>query len=181
MKKFILTGLLFSILASVAQAQDEYPVADVSVGYSFLYVIKGFTLAMNGGNTAVAFNLNHWFALVGDVGGYDGSTGVPGLIGQTYLAGPRFTLRRPGRLVPYAIGLLGGGHANSTNGGFLGAKNAFAFSGGGGTDIALDRAGRFAWRGQVDLMGFQTSGGFTGTTRISTGIVFRFGKKEDSH
>jgi len=181
MKKFILPGLFLSILVAAAHAQDEYPVVDVSAGYSFLFVAKGFTLKMNGGDSAVAYNVNHWLALVGDFGGYDASVGVPGLIGETYMAGPRFSLRRSGRFTPFAIGLIGAGHANSTGNGFLGSRNAFAFSGGGGADLALDRAGRFAWRAQGDLMGFQNSTGFTGTVRLSTGIVFRFGKKEDSH
>jgi hypothetical protein len=62
----LLTGFL-----PTAQAQ-ELPVADVSAGYSFLFVAKGYTLRLNGGNVAVAYNLNRWVGVVGDFGGSKG-------------------------------------------------------------------------------------------------------------
>ena len=93
MKKAIAAMLAFLVLAGVALAQ-ELPVADVSVGYSFLFVAKGFTLKLNGGSSAVAFNLNHWLGIVGEFGVYDGSLGIPGLVGETYTFGPRFAYRK---------------------------------------------------------------------------------------
>lgn len=176
MRKFILAVFAFSIPAGVVQAQ-ETPVGDVSAGYSFLFVAKGFTLKLNGGNTAVAVNLNQWLGVVGDFGVYDGSGGIPGLIGETYTFGPRFSFRKWNRLIPFAQFVVGGAHANSTNGGFLGAHNAFVFGGGVGGDLGIDRAGRFALRGQLDLFDFRTSPSDTGTVRLSAGVVFRFGKR----
>ena len=44
-------------------ARAGTPVADVSMGYSFLFVAKGYTLKLNGGNSAVAFNVNHWLGM----------------------------------------------------------------------------------------------------------------------
>jgi hypothetical protein len=123
--------LAFLLLAAVAQAQ-ELPVADASVGYSFLFVAKGHTLTLNGGSSAVTFNLNRWLGIVSDFGTHDGSAGMPGLIGETYAFGPRFSYRKWNRLVPFAQGVIGGAHANTTNGSFLGANNAFAYAGGGG-------------------------------------------------
>jgi hypothetical protein len=179
MRKPILAVFAFLILAGALQAQ-EIPAVDVSAGYSFLFVAKGFTLKLNGGNTAVALNLNQWLGVVGDFGAYDGSGGIPGLIGETYTFGPRFSYRKWNRLIPFAQFVVGGAHANSTNGGFLGANNAFVFGGGGGGDLAIDHAGRFALRGQLDLFDFRTNPSSTGTVRLSAGVVFRFGKRSAS-
>jgi hypothetical protein len=176
MKKFLLSAIALILFGTVCHAQVT-PAADVSAGYSFLFVAKGFTLKLNGGNTAVAVNVNRWLGVAGDLGVYNGSLGIPGLIGETYTVGPRFSYRRWNRLVPFAQAVIGGAHANTTNGGFLGANRAFAFGGGGGADLGLGRAGRFALRGQMDLLDFRANGNNTGTVRVSAGIVFRFGKR----
>lgn len=177
MKKLFLAVLAISILSTLTQAQDV-PRAEVSTGYSLLFLPKGFTLTLNGGSATASVNMNHWLGVVGDVGVYDGSPGIPGLIGQTYMAGPRFSYRRWGRLIPFGEGLIGGAHANTTNGGFLGARNAFAAGGGAGGDLTLDRAGRFALRGELDALNFHAAGINTGAARVSAGLVFRLGKKE---
>ena len=176
MSKVVLASLAFALAPLVSQAQDM-PKADVSAGYSFLFVAKGFTLSMNGGESAVAVNVNRWLGIVSDLGVYSGSPGIPGLIGETYTSGPRFSYRRWNRLVPFAQAVIGGAHANTTNGGFLGTHRAFAFGGGAGGDLGLDRAGRFALRGQMDLLDFRVNGNNTGTVRLSAGIVFRIGKR----
>lgn len=174
--KFILAGLAVLLCATVAGAQ-ETPAADVSAGYSFLFVAKGFTLKLNGGNSAGAFNVNHWLGFAGDLGVYSGSPGIPGLIGETYTFGQRFSYRKWNRLVPFVQGVIGGAHSNTTNGGFLGANNAFAYGGGGGGDVVLDRGGRFALRGLMEFLNFRTNESNTGTVRLSTGIVYRFEKR----
>ena len=110
---------------------------------------------------------------VGDFGVYDGSLGIPGLIGETYTFGPRFSWRKRNRMIPFAQGVVGGGHANTSNGGFLAATNAFTYGCGAGGDVALDRGGRFALRGQMDLLDFRGNGINTGAVRLSAGIVFR--------
>jgi hypothetical protein len=175
MSKVGMAIFAFAVLAALSDAQ-QVPAADVSVGYPFLFVAKGFTLKMNGGSGAVAFNVNPWLGVVGDFGVYDGSPGIPGLIGETYTFGPRFSYHRWNRLVPFAQAVIGGAHANSTNGGFLGANNTFAFGGGGGGDVGLDHAGRFALRGQMEFLDFRTRPGSTGTVHLSAGVVFRLGK-----
>lgn len=176
MRKLLLAALIFMLFPLALRAQDT-PKADVAAGYSFLFVAKGFTLKMNGGDSAVAFHINHWLGVVGDFGVYSGSPGIPGLIGETYTVGPRFSWRKWNRLTPFAQAVIGRAHANSTNGGFLGANNGFAVGGGAGGDLGLDRAGRFALRGQMELLDLRAKGINTGTVRLSTGIVFRFGKK----
>jgi len=181
MKRSIIAGLVLALLATSSKAQDV-PAGDVAVGYSLLFIVKGFTLTMNGGSVSAAFNVNRWLGVTGDFGVYDGSGGIPGLIGETYTFGPRFSYRRWNRLTPFAQVVAGGGHANSTNGGFLGANNAFAFGAGGGGDLELDRAGRFALRGQLEFINFRTAHNFspdsnTGAIRLSVAVVIRFGKK----
>lgn len=181
MKKLMMAALASAIWATVSHAQD-IPKADVAVGYSLLFLPKGFTLTMNGGSVAAAFPANHWLGVVGDFGAYDGSPGIPGLVGETYTFGPRFSYRRWNRLTPFAQAVLGGGHANVANGGFLGAKNAFAFGSGAGGDLGLDRAGRFALRGQLEFLNFRTNHNLspdsnTGAFRLSVGVVFRIGKR----
>ena len=181
MKKLIIAGLAIAICATVSHAQ-ETPKADVAAGYSLLFVLKGYTLAMHGGSAAAAFHVNDWLGVVGDFGAYDGSPGIPGLVGETYSFGPRVSYRRWTRLTPFAQVVLGGGHANLVNGGFLGAKNAFAFGGGAGGDLGLDRSGKFALRGQLEVINFRTNHNLspdpnTGAVRLSVGVVFRIGRK----
>jgi hypothetical protein len=177
MKKLLWAVLAFSVLATLAYSQ-EVPVADVAVGYSLLFLPKGFTLTLNGGSGAAAVNVNHWLGVVGDFGVYNGSPGIPGLLGETYTVGPRFSWRKWSRLTPFAQGLIGGAHANTTNGGFLRGRNAFAVGAGVGADLGLDRASKFALRGQMEALNFRTDGINTGALRLSTGIAFRIGRSQ---
>ena len=171
MNKLLLAAFAIFLLADVSRAQHT-PLADVSAGYSMLFIPKGFTLTMNGGSVAAAINVNDWLGVVGDFGAYDGSPGIPGLIGETYTFGPRFPYRKWDRLSPFVQAVIGGGHANSTNGGFLGARNVFAAGAGGGGELVLDRAGKFALRAQLEFLNFRTNHNFspqpnTGALRFS--------------
>lgn len=181
MFRLTLAVFVVAFLATGSHAQDT-PRADVAAGYSLLFIAKGFTLTMNGGSVASAVSINDWLGVVGDFGVYDGSAGIPGLIGETYTFGPRFSYRKWSRLTPFAQVVIGGGHANTTNGGFLGANNAFAAGAGVGGDLSLDRAGKFGLRAQLEFLNFRTNHNFspdsnTGSFRFSTAIVFRIGKK----
>jgi hypothetical protein len=71
LKKLTFAVFAISFLATFSHAQDT-PVADVAVGYSPLYILKGFTIWMNGGSGSVAFNANDWFGVAGDFGAYLG-------------------------------------------------------------------------------------------------------------
>ena len=181
MRRLLLAAFFCLVLSTVLQAQGT-PKADVAAGYSLLFLPKGFTLTMNGGSVAASFNLNDWLGIAGDFGVYDGSPGIPGLVGETYTIGPRFSYRKWSRLQPFAQAVLGEGHANSTNGGFLGARNAFAAGASMGGDLVLDRAGKFALRAQLGFLNFRTNHNLspdsnTGAFSFSTGIVFRIGRK----
>jgi len=67
----ILLALMFALLAGCSTAQTM-PSADVAVGYSPLYILKGYTIWMNGGRSSVAVNANNWFSVAGDFGAYVG-------------------------------------------------------------------------------------------------------------
>lgn len=176
MKKLAFAALVFSVLTTVARAQ-ETPVADVAGGYSVIYVVKGFTYFMNGGSGSVAFNVNNWLGAVGDFGAYHAPSGVNSLTAETYTIGPRFSYRRLERFTPFGQVLIGGIHSSVVTTAFTGVSNALAFGAGGGADIGLDRGGRFALRPQLEYIGFRSNGNTIGNFRLSVGIVIRVGKK----
>jgi hypothetical protein len=167
--------VIFALALTPAASAQTTPVADVSVGYSLIEVVKGYTLTNQGGSAAAAFNLNHVLGLVADFGVYHASS--IGLTSETYLFGPRFSYRHWDRLTPFAQALIGGGHASSAQSGFTGVTNAFAYGAGGGADFGLDRRGRYALRPQLEYLAFRGNGSTTGTLRFSASFVFRFGHK----
>jgi hypothetical protein len=172
-KNLILPALAL-LLASPAMAQD-FPAAELGIGYSTIDVIKGERQTANGGNGSIAFDFNRWLGAVGDLGVYSAS---PSLTAITYTAGPRLSYRHWSRLIPFAQLLFGGAHASSSASGYAGATNAYAFGAGGGTDFVLDHSGRFVLRPQVEYFGFGTIGSMTDTVRVSVGIVFRIPRRQ---
>jgi hypothetical protein len=174
-KTFLLSALAFLILPFPSRAQDT-PKAYIAAGYSFLWIGQGFTFFMNGGSGSVALNLNNWLGAVGDFGAYHADAGVS-LAAETYTFGPRFSYRKWERLTPFAQVLVGGQHASAATTGFTNASNAFAFGAGGGADIGLDHAGKFALRPQLEYFGFRANGNTTGTVRFALEVVFRIGRK----
>lgn len=173
MKYPIWLALLFALLAVVATAQTM-PSGDITVGYSPLYIIKGYTIWMNGARGSAAFNVNNWFSVVGDVGGYRGF--VPeSITGETYMFGPRISFRKQPRMTPFVQALFGGSHFSEFTGGLSGVGNQFAFLVGGGGDFALASSQRFAVRLEGDFVDIRSSGSTTPATRLSIGIVYRIG------
>ena len=59
------------------------------------------------------------------------------------------------------------GHASEIAGGFTGT-NSFVFGAGGGADIGLDSAGKFALRPQLDYFGFRANGSTTNNVRLES-------------
>jgi hypothetical protein len=164
-----------SFLATFSHAQDT-PAADVTVRYSPLYILKGYTIWMNGTSGSGAFNANSWFGVAGDFGVYEGH--IPqSFTGETYMVGPRFSYRKLDRLVPFAQALFGGSHFSASSGGITGGGNEFAFSLGGGGDIGLGSSREFAVRLEGDYFGIRSSGSTTPAARLSVGIVYRIGNK----
>ena len=175
LKKLILTVFAIPFLVTFAPAQDA-PAVDFGVRYSPLYILKGYTIWMNGGSGTVAFNANHWFGVAGDFGAYLGH--IPqSLTGETYMAGPRFSYRKLDRLVPFGQALFGGSHFSESSGGITGGGNEFAFSVGGGGDLELGSSRKIVLRLEGDYFGIRSSGSTTPAARLSAGIVYRIGSK----
>ena len=173
MKNLALLALTLWFAPCVALAQD-FPTAELAIGYSTINVVKGDRQTANGANGSIAFNFNRWLAAVGDLGVYSAS---PSLTAITYTAGPRFSYRHWSRLTPFAQVLFGGAHASSSASSYTGATNAYGFGAGGGTDFILDRSGRFVLRSQVEYFGFGTIGSMTDTVRVSVGLVLRIPRR----
>jgi hypothetical protein len=163
------------MLATVSFAQ-ETPRADVSVEYSHLQILQGYTIDMNGGSAALAVNLNRWIGVVGDFGVYHGNPGES-LTGETYTFGPRLSYRNASRFTPFAQALFGASHFSASSGGISGGGGNFAFGLGGGVDIGLGKSQKFAVRPQAEYFGLRENGSTTDSARLSVGIVYRIGQK----
>jgi hypothetical protein len=171
-------ALAFWFLTALSHAQNTTG-ADVSVQYSPLYILKGYTIWMNGVSASAERNVNNWLGFAGDFGVYRGH--VPeSLTGETYLVGPRFTDRKFGKVIPFAQdlffqALFGGSHFSESTGGITGGGSQFTLALGGGADIGLGRTQRFALRPQLAYVGVRSGGSTTPSVRISIGIVYRIG------
>lgn len=168
MKKLFLL-VLVTLFPALAASAQEAPRADLSVGYSFLR--EGFSGGANahGGSVSGAGYLNNWLGIVGDFGVYHISQSGISANTYTYLGGPRFSVNRGKSVSPFVQALVGGDRL--TAGG--GSAKGFAWSTGGGVDLALTR--HIAFRPQFDYIGLRFSNGTTHSARASLSIVFRFG------
>lgn len=174
MKKVILAALALMFVTSFATAQN-FPAAEVSVGYSMIDVVKGPTQIASGGNGSIAFNFSPWLAAVGDLGVYSAS---PSLTAITYTAGPKLSYFHWHRVVPFAQVLFGGAYASSSESNYTGATNAYALGAGGGADFALDRSQRFVLQPQLSYFRFGTIGSGTDSIRLCVAIAFRIPKPD---
>lgn len=166
MKRLLLLGLTLSVFAVSSRAQS----LDASIGYSYFRLGGSGGINQNGASGSVAYNPNKWLGLVGDFGGYHASPAGVSLNTYTYLFGPRFSLRNPSKVTPFAQALVGG--SRITLGGGGGSSDQFAWSFGGGVDFPI--IPHLAFRPQVDYVGLDTSGGHTNCTRVSAGVVIHF-------
>ncbi|MGA7921431.1 MAG: hypothetical protein WCA38_17360 [Candidatus Acidiferrales bacterium] len=179
---FLLLGILGA--AWPAKAQDETPKLEAYGGYDYIRFninakVSGFPPAesvnLNGGSGQLEYNANNLVGIVGDFGGYYGSTAGSSGGAFSYLFGPRLNFRR-GLVTPFAQVLLGG-FASTSGIGQFGAQNHFAMSAGGGLDFKV--SGVVAIR-PVQAEYFMTTipdglNNRQNSFRFSTGIVFRFG------
>jgi outer membrane protein OmpA-like peptidoglycan-associated protein/opacity protein-like surface antigen len=202
----------FNLRAQVAPAatqnssgwNSDVPKAEIFVGYSYLQAVPKLAdgnrlVWMNGGSASVAFNMNRYLGIVGDVGDYTNSEiRFQGASGATvdvndadggvisYLFGPRLSFRHD-RVTPFVQALFGGAHASEVtlshcalNCTLLPTQNTFAWTGGGGLDVRVHR--HFAIRiFQAEYLMTRFQDYSTGNTasqndmRLSAGLVFRIG------
>lgn len=88
------------------------PWLEIGTSYDYFQLSAGHSgsQSCNGGSATLQYNANSWFGLIAEVAGckmLSAGTDVSG-DSTTYVAGPRFTLRKFGRWEPY-IQILGGG------------------------------------------------------------------------
>jgi len=176
------------------------------MGYTYLRAVPSLTAGnrlmwLNGGSTSVAFNLNRYFGIVGDFGGYNETrllltTGnPPGAVGPanaveagtvfTFMGGPRLSFRQHDRITPFAQALFGGIRASQETicdscTPLLPVENAFAMTAGAGLDVRVHH--RFAIRiiqAEYLMTRFENldtgSKALQNDIRLSSGIVLRFG------
>lgn len=190
-----LSGLILA-LAMPALAQDETPRVEASAGYSYVRVnvntgtgSQGFN--GNGGSGSIAFNMNRWFGVVADFGGYThsetitvGGTPVTGTAtAYSYLFGPKIASRGHEKWTPFAQALFGGVHgsASGTVGGVPGStsENVFGMAIGGGLDYNVSKhIGIRVVQAEYLLTKF--TDGFNNrqnNLRLTFGVVFRSGGK----
>ncbi len=194
--KAALLILALAVVPVVASAQDEFPKAELAMGYSLVRmsttgVLEQFT--QQGGSTNVAFNFNRKVGLVADFGAYNNNN-IRGYDVNntmfTYLFGPRFSARGE-KFTLFGNALFGGAHINgSANANLVSSgtttvvhieesNNSFAMVVGGGIDINAGK--HFAIRpAQFDYLLTRFNPGSQSETqncmRYSAMIVFKFGK-----
>lgn len=170
MKKTCLLVLLLLVVSAMPSvAQDTK--FELFGGYSYLRGNPGGglpTVDTSGWEASVAYNWNSWLALKAD---FDGHYCCDGAKMHDFLGGPQINFGH-GELRPYIHALVGVSHGSQ--GTF--SDTVLAFAGGGGVDVKI--TDRFAWRvAQVDYFGTRYADHTQNNFRLSTGLVFHFGKK----
>jgi opacity protein-like surface antigen len=153
--------LVFVLIATFAAFAQEYPKAEVAVGYSFINVHPNLSpitsFNVNGGGGALVYNMTPLIGIKADFFGYTQGSGLRnqlqnlGYAGQvngnlfTYMFGPQFK-KHSGKLQPFGEALFGAAHSNAygtiynaIHGITTGSSNnnAFAMQFGGGLDFAI--------------------------------------------
>jgi len=173
-------------IAHAQQAPASTPQIEASVAYSYVRASAGNSSGgfnLNGGSGSVAYNFTDRISVLADFGVYKFSglpTGLDSTM-YTYLFGPRFSLRKSGRVTPFAQVLLGGGRLNASAGGVDAGENGFAMAAGGGVDLGVRP--HYAIRliqAEYLLTRFPRVNGNSAAqndARLSAGLVFRFGSR----
>lgn len=156
----------------------------------------GSHLNLDGWNASLQENRNRWLGGVVDFSGSYVTKSlvvlqVPGTTDTlrnrmrfyTFMAGPQVTMRRSGRLQPFARALIGGARLKVedtalTNGAqaaptLAGGETNFALGGGGGVDFHIAR--HFAVRAVGDYIRPYLLGMSEGHFRVSGGLTYRVG------
>ena len=178
MKKLILLAVMIGAMTSAALAQ-ETPKVELFGGYA--YAGSG----SHGFDSSVIVNINRWFGLGGSVSGqyskFDENGISERITTNSFLVGPKFSIRTNKRITPFAQAMFGLGRLHTeTNefGPLVSFKDqSFAMSIGGGLDVTVSR--HVAIRAiQIDYLRTQFFNETQNKGRIAFGIVLRFGKKD---
>src|SRR5512140_1626927 len=168
MKRACLVVLLACVC--VAQVSAQTPKFDFFGGYSFVHSDPNGLESGNahGWEASLNYNWNSWLGLKAD---FDGHYCCDQTM-HNFLFGPQISLGH-GKLAPYVHGLVGASHGTST-GGFSDTVLGFAL--GGGVDWKVRSS--WSWRVvQVDYLGTRYGDETQNNVRLSTGLVWHWGKK----
>ncbi len=176
MKRLLLCLLLIGSFAVGASAQaNEYRTFEIN--WQALSYSQQGELEQYGGSLDFAVFMNRRVAIVVDAGIHFPSETALDFKTTTVRVGPRLQQVYGSRITAFGQFLVGGvrisgrGNTVSTSESISG----FAMYGGGGFDVGI--APWFAWRTvEAGYSGFSIDGGWSSGVRLSTGIVFRFGK-----
>jgi opacity protein-like surface antigen len=157
MRELVCCICLVILLGVSANAQSrDTPAVEIYGGYANLSENN-----MPGWNASVAINANRWFAVVADFGGHYKHNKTDLFFGSlesnsrinTFLFGPRFSLRKNKVVMPFAHLLIGVARSKASanftgipfpDASFSEAQKSFALATGGGLDVRLND--RFALR-----------------------------------
>jgi len=189
--KYLLSILVLLTVSTFALAQ-EAPKAEVFGGYSYMRQDGGDFggINMNGWNASFNYNLSNVLGLKADFSGhYKNDVFVTSINGRrvagdtsdfTFLFGPQFTLRKYGKITPFAHTLFGGVRGKtkvSIPGTVISdTDTVFGAALGGGVDLKLSRNLAFRMI-QADYLLTRSNGQTGNNLRISTGLVFHIGAK----
>jgi len=137
--------------AQTARAQEgaqwRAPKYELYAGYDFLRtnvntvsggVASHDTYNLNGGGGQLIYNVSNSLGIVGELAGYALISGRIQPAAMSYLAGPRFTLRR-GKVTPFVHSLFGGVFSKDVLISNVGYTSVFGMALGGGVDIRVSR------------------------------------------
>ena len=168
---------LVLLLCCPSKAQDT-PKVELFGGYS--YAGSG----SNGFDVSAAGNVNDWLGLVADFGGQytrlDDQGFTEKIRTHSILFGPRFSLRRSKRVVPFVHALFGVAYLKTETNEFgpllSFSDTSFGIALGGGLDVGV--SDHLAIRVfQADYLRTSFFDGTQSKGRISVGVVWRLGRK----
>jgi outer membrane immunogenic protein len=196
MRRVLLCLIPIVVLVSSVHAQ-EVPRVELFGGYSYLNLdTTGRTnrLNFNGFDTNVTFNVNRHLGVEVDFAGHFQTPCDQGIAIQAnnrcadwaYMAGPKVSFRKK-RFSPFAHVLFGGDRFSNTNltgGGFTTSQTSWSMAAGGGLDFTVSprisvRVAQFDYfmTNHDLIIGNFVDPGHQNHFRISTGIVFKFGRR----
>lgn len=174
MRRILPVIIVVSALSMAALAQDE----------STLEVFGGFShmshrIGLNGWIASASVNPWEHAGLEGDLSGHYGSSRIVGVkLDSTvydFNFGPRFfTTTSNDKVTIFGHVLLGGSHISSTLLGGTDSDTSFSWVLGGGADYALGSS--WAARGQLDYIRTNLFNTGSNDSRLSVGLVYRFGE-----
>jgi len=158
---------------------------DFGFGYQYQhYNVFSHSFGDNGFNVDFGMHMVDWLTggegrlTVGLEGtsafGFGHTGGTPNLDAKSLFlgAGPHLAVQSRSRLEPWIHLLPGYERFRFTQTAKIGAQNAFAFMGGGGLDVRVDRG--LYWRVQADYIGTVTQSNEQSNYSFGTGLILYF-------